>query len=315
MENFYTQTGKMALGSRLRRLSDTITEAATNVYQLYEVDLQPKWFPVFYALTQQGKSSVTEIAHYIGQSHVSVSNIAKEMRKAGLISLSKNKDDARVSELQLTKKGKALQPKIEKQYLDVTATVEALFAQMQHDLWKAIDEMEFLLWEKEFFTRVREQRKQRECKEVEIIDYQPHFHDDFKRLNYEWIEKYFTVEEADRQSLEYPDKKILKPGGHIFLARYQGEIVGTCAMIKMKDGGFELAKMAVTEKAQGKSIGWLLGQAAIQKAKELGANRLYLESNTRLEPALRLYQKLGFQRVVGKPSPYERSNIQMELIL
>lgn len=315
MQDFYTQTGKMALGSRLRRLSETITEAAANVYQLYEVDLQPKWFPVFYALTQQGKSSVTEIANYIGQSHVSVSNIAKEMRKSGLVSLSKSKVDARVSELQLTAKGKALTAKIEHQYQDVTATIDELFANMQHDLWKAMDEMEFLLSEKDFFTRVREQRKLRERQEVEIIDYQRNYHADFKRLNYEWIEKYFTVEEADRQSLEHPDKKILKPGGHIFLACYKNEIVGTCAMIKMEDGGFELAKMAVTEKAQGKHIGWLLGQAAIEKAKALGAKKLYLESNTKLEPAIRLYQKLGFQRVVGKPSPYERSNIQMELIL
>ncbi|MFN7117800.1 MAG: GNAT family N-acetyltransferase [Saprospiraceae bacterium] len=315
MQDFYTQTGKMALGSRLRRLSDTITEAAAKVYQLYEVDLQPKWFPVFYALSQQDKSSVTEIAHYIGQSHVSVSTIAKEMQKAGLIKLRKSKADARVSELQLTDKGKALLPKIEKQYLDVTAAVEELFSQMHHDLWKGIDEMEFLLNEKHFFNRVRDQRKLRESREVEIIDYKPKYHADFKKLNYEWIEKYFKVEETDRQSLEHPDKKILQPGGHIFLARYNKEIVGTCALIKMDENCFELAKMAVTEKAQGKHIGWLLGQAVIAKAKALGATKLYLESNTKLEPALRLYQKLGFQRIVGKPSPYERSNIQMELIL
>lgn len=315
MTNFYTQTGKMALGSRLRRLSETITEAAANVYQLYGVDIQPKWFPVFYVLTQQSKCSVTEIALLIGQSHVSVSHIAKEMRKAGLITLAKSKTDARVSELQLAEKGKALLPKIEKQYLDVTAAVEALFEQMQYDLWKAIDEVEFLLSEKDFFTRVRDQRKLRESQEVEILDYQPEFHADFKRLNYEWIEKYFKVEETDRQSLEYPDKKILAGGGHIFLARYAGEIVGACAMIKMDNDTFELAKMAVTEKAQGKNIGWLLGQAIIQKAKQLGAKKLYLESNTKLEPALRLYQKLGFQRIVGKPSPYERSNIQMELVI
>lgn len=313
--DFYTQTGKMALGSRLRRLSENITEAASKVYQLYNVDLQPKWFPVFYTLTQKDKSSVTEIAIFVGQSHVSVSNIAKEMRKAGLITLTKSDADARVSELELTEKGKTLIPSIEKQYLDVTATIEELFVQMQNDLWKAVDEMEFLLSEQDFYSRVRQQRKLRESQEVEIMDYQPVFHEAFKRLNYEWIEKYFKVEETDSQSLEYAEEKILKSGGHIFFAKYQDEIVGTCAMIKMNDDTFELAKMAVTDRAQGKSIGWLLGQAIIQKAKSLGAKKLYLESNTKLEPALRLYQKLGFQRIVGKPSPYERCNIQMELEL
>jgi hypothetical protein len=74
-----------------------------------------------------------------------------------------------------------------------------------------------------------------EYKSIEVIDYAPEFHNDFKRLNYEWIEKYFQIEETDRQSLNHPNEKILNPGGHIFMARYQGEIVGTCALIKIDD--------------------------------------------------------------------------------
>jgi GNAT superfamily N-acetyltransferase len=73
--------------------------------------------------------------------------------------------------------------------------------------------------------------------------------------------------------------------------------------------------MAVTEKAQGKGIGWLLGQAAIYKARKLRAETIFLESNTILIPAIELYQKLGFRKIVGQPSPYQRCNIQMELKL
>jgi N-acetylglutamate synthase-like GNAT family acetyltransferase len=123
------------------------------------------------------------------------------------------------------------------------------------------------------------------------------------------------LEEADYQSLNHPDEKILKPGGHIFLARHKGEIVGTCALIKMNGSTYELAKMAVTEKAQGKGIGWLLGQAAIHKARELRAETVFLESNTILEAAINLYQKLGFRKVVGQSSLYQRCNIQMEIRL
>lgn len=147
---------------------------------------------------------------------------------------------------------------------------------------------------------------------IEIIDYLPEFHDDFKRLNYEWIEKYFKLEEADHQSLNHPDEKILQPGGHIYMARNNDEIVGTCALIKIDDNTYELAKMAVTEKAREKGIGWLLGQAVINKAHKLEAKTVLIESNTVLEPAIKLYQKLGFRKIVGQPSPYERCNIQME---
>jgi GNAT superfamily N-acetyltransferase len=66
---------------------------------------------------------------------------------------------------------------------------------------------------------------------------------------------------------------------------------------------------------QGKNIGWLLGKAAMEKARSLGAKKLYLESNTILQPAINLYHKLGFKRVVGHTSPYERCNIQMELVI
>ncbi|MDF2431587.1 MAG: hypothetical protein JWP44_1218 [Mucilaginibacter sp.] len=98
-------------------------------------------------------------------------------------------------------------------------------------------------------------------------------------------------------------------------ALYKGEPVGTCALIKMDQHAFELSKMAVSPKAKGKGIGELLGKAIISKAKEAGATRLYLESNTILKPAISLYYKLGFKKITGPPSPYERANIQMELSL
>ena len=313
--DFYSQIGKVALGSRLRRLSDRLAEDAAKIYALYNVALDPKWFPVFYVLSQQESAAVTEIAQIIGHSHASVSQIVREMKNRGLVTTEKHSQDARVSVVKLSNAGKQLTPDLEQQCIDVNQAVEELLLESQYDLWKALAEVEFLLADKSFLNRVQAVRKTREQQSVEIIDYQPEFHDDFKRLNHEWIEQYFQLEEADHQSLNHPGEKILKPGGHIFMARHNSEIVGTCALIKLDDNTYELAKMAVTEKAKGKGIGWLLGQAAIHKARELRAETVFLESNTILEPAINLYQKLGFRKVVGQPSPYERCNIQMELKL
>jgi GNAT superfamily N-acetyltransferase/DNA-binding MarR family transcriptional regulator len=312
--DFYQQAGKIALGSRLRRLGERFTEAATQIFALYQVPLDPKWFPVFYVLSQ-GQASVSEIAQSIGQSHAAVSQVVKEMTKQGLTITTKSAADGRVSVVQLSEQGQQIIPKIAAQYLDVEQAVEELLSEMQHNLWKAIEETEFLLNTKDFYTRVQAKRKVRVSQQVEIIDYEPQYAEAFKQLNYAWIEKHFKVEIADQESLNSPDKKILQSGGWILLARYHSEIVGTCALIKLTNQRYELAKMTVAEHARGNNIGWLLGRAAIQKARELGAKTLYLESNTKLEPAIRLYQKLGFQRVVGQPSPYERCNIQMELQL
>ena len=152
---------------------------------------------------------------------------------------------------------------------------------------------------------------------IRIVPYIPAYRKAFQALNEEWIIKYFEMEEMDRKSLGNPEEYILDKGGYIAVALMDEEPVGVCALIKSKSGRFdyELAKMGVSPNAQGKGIGWLLGNAIIEKAKELGANSIFLESNTILVPALNLYRKLGFQKIEGIPTPYSRSNIQMQLVL
>lgn len=148
--DFYLQVGKLALGSRLRRLSEKLTEDAAKIYSLYEIPMDTKWFPVFYVLSHKKEASITEIAQIIGHSHPSVSQIIKEMKKKGLAATYKSAEDARVNVASLTSRGKQLIPKIEKQYLDVTQAVEDLLSETQYDLWKAIEEVEFLLTDKNF---------------------------------------------------------------------------------------------------------------------------------------------------------------------
>ncbi len=150
---------------------------------------------------------------------------------------------------------------------------------------------------------------------VQIVDYSPKFQADFRTLNKHWIDRYFTMEELDYKALDHPQTYIIDPGGAILVACRSEKVLGVCALIKMKGNSYELAKMAVSDEAQGQGIGFQLGQAVIEKARSLGANRVYLETNDVLKPALALYRKLGFNRIESDPSPYARSNVQMELIL
>ncbi|MBN8855819.1 MAG: MarR family transcriptional regulator [Sphingobacteriales bacterium 50-39] len=312
--DFYEKTGKMALGSRLRRLSEQVTEQAASVYNLYEVDLQPKWFPVFYSLSEGEEKSITDIAREIGHTHPSVSQIVREMVGRGYILEKKGTTDARKNFVVLSEAGIKVRDKMQHQLEDVTTAIEKVMKETQYDLWKAIGEWEFLLEQKSLLRRVQEEKKLRESNEVQIVDYEPAYAKAFHDLNEEWITTWFKMEEEDHHALDHPKEHILDGGGHIYVALYKGQAVGTCAIIKMKDGGFELAKMAVSPKAKGKGIGWLLGRACIEKARELGGTRVYLESNTRLKPAISLYHKLGFRKIAGPPSPYERCDIQMELV-
>lgn len=313
--NFYDKIGKVALGSRLRRLSETVTEQAAQVYELYHVDMKPKWFPVYYALADGGQKSITQIALEIGHSHPSVSTIVKEMIKHGNVKESNNGGDGRKNYVLLTEKGLAVNHQIEAQYTDVNAAVEEAINETQHDIWRAIEEWEFLLEHKSLLKRVQEQKKKREALDVEIVDYHPRYKPAFKALNEAWISTHFKMEETDYKTLDHPESYILDKGGQIVFALYKGEPVGTCALIRMDDNTFELAKMAVAVQAKGKGIGELLGNAVMQLAKTKGAKKLYLESNTMLKPAISLYHKLGFKKVAGTHTLYERCNIQMEVLL
>jgi len=152
---------------------------------------------------------------------------------------------------------------------------------------------------------------------IEIVNYESKYKDAFKSLNKEWIDQYFVMEEADYKALDHPEEYIIKKGGHILVALLDDQAVGICALVKLTDHAFdyELSKMAVSSEYQGKGIGNLLAKAIIDKAKTHNAKTLYLESNTILTPAIRLYKKLGFKEISGFETPYERSNIQMVLTL
>ena len=131
-----------------------------------------------------------------------------------------------------------------------------------------------------------EKRKEYESKNVQIVHYSDKYQHAFKALNIEWIQKYFKVEPEDLKSLDHPGSYILDKGGAIFVALSEGEALGVCALVKMDDPDYdyELAKMAVSPKAQGKGMGYLLGKAILAEAEKRGARNVYLESNTKLTP-------------------------------
>jgi N-acetylglutamate synthase-like GNAT family acetyltransferase len=148
--------------------------------------------------------------------------------------------------------------------------------------------------------------------------FQPGDEEAFRALNEAWIAKYFRLEAKDRETLEDPHSHILLPGGQIFMAVRDGQRIGCCALIALKDGSMEVAKMAVAESERGQGIGRKLLDCAITYARAHAVPRLYLETNSALPNAIRLYQLAGFERLPAEriqPSPYARANVYMEMNL
>ena len=150
---------------------------------------------------------------------------------------------------------------------------------------------------------------------IEIVPYTEATKQHVKTLNYEWLQKYFVVEPNDVMQLADPQREIIDKQGFIYYASYNGKIAGTVSLLKVSDVVYELGKMAVAESAQGVGIGKLLIEHCIHLAKKNGCTSLVLYSNTKLKPAIHLYEKYGFKEVTLEAGHYGRANIKMEKII
>jgi len=151
--------------------------------------------------------------------------------------------------------------------------------------------------------------------DIQVLEnHRPHL-TDFVRLIEEWISHYFSLEDSDRQLAAHPEQ-IIDDGGYIFSLFLDNTVVGVSALFQESANCYELARMAVAPAHQGKGLGHKLMRACITKAQTLDAEKLFLVSNTRLNTAINLYKRYGFESVYeGPQTGYSRGNIRMELIL
>lgn len=151
---------------------------------------------------------------------------------------------------------------------------------------------------------------------VRIVPYRDEYAADFDRLNREWLEGYGLLEPLDEDYLGAPRRRIVDPGGQIFFAVTEAQVLGTCAAIRHEPGVLELAKLAVTPAARGRGLGRALALAVLDYARRAGARRVILVSSSKLIQALRLYESLGFRhRPAPADSGYATADVFMELDL
>jgi ribosomal protein S18 acetylase RimI-like enzyme len=147
---------------------------------------------------------------------------------------------------------------------------------------------------------------------MEIVEFEPRHAAAFRTLNEAWISRHFVLEPKDREVLEDPIGQIIGKGGRIFMVEHEGRAVGCVALLRMADGGYEVAKMTVSEEARGSGLGRKLMERCIEAGRQAGAPRLYLETNSSLAPALALYRATGFKDLAPAETEYARADVFME---
>ncbi len=150
---------------------------------------------------------------------------------------------------------------------------------------------------------------------IHLIDYAAIYQPDFKRLNLEWLDKFGLTESHDLEILDDPDGTVIARGGFIFLAMDADKVIGTAGLWKESGLEYELIKMGVEPQYRGRGISKLLLEKCIGKAREQGAVRIILYSNSQLTTALRLYENYGFRHIAVTDAPFLTADVKMELHL
>lgn len=317
MVSFIHAQKLLALGTRLRVISDQSMAMVKAYYDTCGLNFEPRYFPLIRLLYEMPNISMAEAAKQLGVSHASINAQMNELQKRDWIRVSQDHDDKRAKSLRLSHKGTMLHAQLAPAWYVLE---KALNTVMPEELLGVLEKVEDSYTHHDV-ERVIKTILHREYieKALSILPYDStsaSHKERFASLNTEWLEQYFTVEPEDHDIFHDPVATIIEPGGVIVMACVEEEIVGTGAIIKRGDDIYEIAKMAVSKPFQGYGIGKHIVLRLIEEARSIGLGKIYLVSSIELPHAVPMYRKMGF---VDCPLPiheqYQRSNITLEMSL
>lgn len=299
--------GAVMLGSRLKRLAERLQAGAERIAADCGLPTQPSQMPLLTALYRQGPMTVGEAVEVLGISQPAVTRIMSKLIEMDLVETMRDDRDQRSKTMALTGQGRAA----------MELAVTTLWPRLRAAVGEVCDVPALLDLvtdaERALADRPLERRPQGG---LAIRRFSDALADDFYRINAQWIEDMYQIEQADLDVLRHPRERIIATGGDIlFVEDPELGIVGTCALQRTGERQFELTKMGVLASARGRKAGEFLLQAIIARAYALGCDRLYLLSNSKSAAAIHLYEKLGFVHDAGIMEAfgkrYARCNVAM----
>ena len=241
---------ELGFGSRMKRLSDQLMRDVKRVYKSLYIDFDPSLFPIFKTIGDEQNISTGELTELLQISQPAVTQFVNILKKKDLINIHIDVSDRRKKNISLSEAG-----------INLTERLNPIWKIMQEELTSFIDRNPTSFMKHIQLTERRQQEKslyhrimERIRENVELLDYDSNYDQIFHDLNIEWLETFFYVEPHDTEVLENPKSYIIDNDGYIFFAKFNGEIVGTVALINEKEC-YELSKMAVSPKYQGLKIG------------------------------------------------------------
>src|SRR5215218_8854487 len=278
------------LGSRLKRLAERIQADAAEAARSLGLPVQPAQVSLLMTIRLHGPLTVGELAERLQLAQPTVTRALGALEP--YVKVQRSTGDQRTKRLGLTKKGEALMVRIQTQLMPrIEPAAASLVQGLSGDFMQGLAQVEARLSEASLLSRIEAAGPP----SMWARDFSDDLAEAFYRINAEWIEDMFALEENDIALLSKPRELILDKGGVVLFAETaQLGVVGTCALMVSKDGWVELTKMGVLESARGLKVGEFLLAKTLERASCLGLDKVYLLTNKKCAPAIHLYEKRGF---------------------
>jgi len=293
---FLEQLGFLGFGTRLKILSDRIMNEAGKAYEQSGIYFEARWFTTFYLISKsKDPVTISEIANKLNMSHPAIIKITNALLKKDFICSSHGDADKRKRFLTISQKGKEILPKLNPLWKAFSTASKELFTDSGIDMLSVISKFEKALNKRSLTERVISNYQANKSNEIIIIEYSKNLKKDFQDLNKEWIKKYVILNEIDQKILNNPESEIVNKNGMIYFALIDEQVIGTGAIYQISEDTFIISKMAVTQKYQKHGAGTKLLKFMIRFARTNSAETVVLLTEEKLDKAVSLYRKAGFE--------------------
>lgn len=290
----------IGIASRLKRLSELLFARVQELYEKRNRNFKSTWFLTLTTIRKFEEIDFKTLAAETKVSSPAISQTIREIEKQGLVKIIKG-EDKRSRIITLTAKGEKAINSVIPDLLDI-----------EHILKKVLDSrVDAFLDTLEFLENEFKEKSFLDFLKVEIIDYRDKYKKDFEKLNREWLEEHFELEEYDKQLFGNPQEQIIGKGGKIFLAKQNDKVIGTIALIPHSKKEIEISKLCISKLFRGRGFSKLLLDQAIKYAKDNNYQEVIAFSNTKLETALDLYKKYKFESKKFNDKRYKRVDIKL----